>query len=163
MNITLPHSKLRLVARTGVCVAVLAIVSACQNTIASRAQEMSATFASATPEQQQTMKEGWLNYGFTPNMVYIALGKPDEIKTTEHKEKIWVYRNYEATAPSGVLGKPKIGVVYANPKLPSTTGISFTVSQDVANTPPAEEIPTLLVYFYNDKASRIVMKRSSFM
>lgn len=65
------------------------------STIARRSQEKSAAVASATPRQQRQMKHGFIAPDFTPDMVYVALDKPDRIKKYPggHLER-WVYYNF---------------------------------------------------------------------
>jgi hypothetical protein len=78
-----------------VAAAVLA-VSGC-NTFERRSQEKSSTFASLSPDAKEKLKHGVIEIGNTPDMVYIALGEPDERheKTTANgHETTWVYNSY---------------------------------------------------------------------
>lgn len=65
------------------------------STIARRSQEKSAAVTSATPRQQRQMKHGFIAPDFTPDMVYVALDRPDRIiqKPGDHLE-YWIYYNF---------------------------------------------------------------------
>ncbi len=67
------------------------------NTFASRARERSATFQSLDAGTQQRLQRGNIDIGDNSDMVYIALGQPDErrlITTTDGQQESWVYRTY---------------------------------------------------------------------
>lgn len=73
-----------------------------------RSQEKASTFASLAPEEREKLRRGVIEVGNTPDMVYIALGRPDEKRdktTAEGKETTWVYnsyhREYEGNIHSG--------------------------------------------------------------
>ena len=71
-------------------------VSSC-STVDNRIKEKSAVFASLDPQAQARLKQGIIDIGYTMDMVYIALGKPDEVreKTTEKgKDTTWIFKNY---------------------------------------------------------------------
>ena len=66
-------------------------------TINSRIEEKAAIFNALPPEAQARIRQGLIDVGFTPDMVYIAMGKPDNIRestTADGNETIWVYNNY---------------------------------------------------------------------
>jgi hypothetical protein len=74
----------------------LFLVAGC-NTFEQRSQEKSSTFASLSPESKEKLKHGVIEIGNTSDMVYIALGAPDERheKTTANgHETTWVYNTY---------------------------------------------------------------------
>ena len=63
----------------------------------SRARQMSATYESLPAEAQERLQRGAINVGDTPDMVYIALGNPDErrdIQTADGTQNVWVYKTY---------------------------------------------------------------------
>ncbi len=67
------------------------------NTVKSRIEEKSAVFASLDPEAQARIKQGLVDIGYTTDMVYIAMGSPDEKKeriTGEGNETTWIYNSY---------------------------------------------------------------------
>lgn len=85
---------------------VLAL-SAC-DTFERRSQEKAAVFAALTPEQRDKLAHGSIEIGHTPDMVYIALGTPDEKRettTAQGRETTWTYysyhRDYEGQARTG--------------------------------------------------------------
>lgn len=73
-----------------------AMFSGC-STFAGRAEEKSTVFNSLDAETQSRLKEGNIDVGDTPDMVYIALGVPDTKRqrlTSDGRELIWVYKTY---------------------------------------------------------------------
>ncbi|MDD2765456.1 MAG: hypothetical protein PHE83_15955 [Opitutaceae bacterium] len=85
-----------------------ALVLAACSTVDSRIQENPGVFAKLDPATQAKIKQGIIELGFTTDMVYIALGRPDE--TREHvdaggRETIWkyttYYERYEGTVYTG--------------------------------------------------------------
>ncbi|MEY4939796.1 MAG: hypothetical protein RIQ93_1531 [Verrucomicrobiota bacterium] len=78
------------------------------NTFKSRAREKSATFDALPNEAQQRLRRGEIDIGDTHDMVYIALGQPDERRetiTSDGGQETWIYRTYwqqyEGTAWAG--------------------------------------------------------------
>lgn len=67
------------------------------NTFASRARERSETFESLPANEQQRLQRGAINVGDTEDMVYIALGHPNErrdVTTADGTQTIWSYKTY---------------------------------------------------------------------
>lgn len=67
------------------------------NTVRTRIEEKSAIFNSLDPQTQARIRQGIVDVGYTTDMVYIAMGKPDEIKdrtTAEGRETTWIYNSY---------------------------------------------------------------------
>ncbi|GAB5558410.1 MAG: hypothetical protein SynsKO_00570 [Synoicihabitans sp.] len=63
----------------------------------SRKDEKSYVFNSLAPETKQRLEEGDIKIGDTEDMVYIALGEPDEKRekrTADGTESLWVYSSY---------------------------------------------------------------------
>lgn len=89
-------------AKTFRCLAAAALLAgglalAGCNTFASRARERSATFESLDPGTQQRLQQGRIDIGDTADMVYIALGQPDQrrtVATPDGQEETWIYRAY---------------------------------------------------------------------
>lgn len=119
--------------------AALSFFAGC-NTFQSRARERSATFESLTPTEQQRLKRGMINVGDNADMVYIALGRPEErrqISTADGTHDMWIYRTYwqqyEGTAWVGwrrwVVPSGRGYVIYHEP-----------VTQDVYSTRVDEAI-----------------------
>lgn len=71
-------------------------LTAC-NTFQSRARERSATFEALDPATQERLQRGKIDIGDTPDMVYIALGQPDQrrtVTTADGQQDTWIYRTY---------------------------------------------------------------------
>lgn len=67
------------------------------NTFQSRAREKSATYESLDAGTQQRLQRGTIDVGDTQDMVYIALGQPDErrtITTGDGQHDMWIYKTY---------------------------------------------------------------------
>lgn len=65
--------------------------------ITARIQEKSALFAQLTPEQKKNIEEGAIEYGYTTDMVYMALGKPSKVREKAAPEGtvlMWTFNNY---------------------------------------------------------------------
>lgn len=98
------------------------------NTFERRAQQKADVFATLSPEDQARLEEKVIHVGDTTDMVYIALGEPDERRqtTTASGDTItWIYnrywQEYRGEANSGfvrhVVTHPKTGAtsVYYEP------------------------------------------------
>lgn len=67
------------------------------DTFASRARQKAAVYQSLPPATQQRLKQGHISIGDSPDMVYIALGRPDETRETKTAQGVrttWIYRTY---------------------------------------------------------------------
>lgn len=76
---------------------VLAIATACQHPRTARIEEHAALFASLAPAKQRLIREGLFEFGFTRELVYMALGKPNRTTTRTSDGGVietWVYRNF---------------------------------------------------------------------
>lgn len=72
------------------------LLSAC-DTFERRSHEKAATFERLSPEERAKLKRGEIEIGNTPEMVYIALGRPDkqhESTTPKGHEMVWTYNTY---------------------------------------------------------------------
>ncbi len=99
--------------------------------IAARSQEKSATYSSLKPWQKKYIDKGTVAEGFTPDMVYIAMGKPDKVETKDFpqgKVEIWTYSRYYPT--NGALR----GMHYANFNTDSAYQPQATTTQIDPNT-----------------------------
>ena len=75
--------------------ALLALVG-CQ-TVETRIKEKPAVFAGLDKTTQEMIKQGIIGTGYTEEMVYLALGSPDQIResvTTTSRTLIWIYNSY---------------------------------------------------------------------
>jgi hypothetical protein len=79
--------------------AVTALLSAAGcNSFNSRARQMSGVYNSLPPTEQQRLQRGMISVGDTPEMVYIALGNPDErrdVLNADGTYTTWVYKTYQ--------------------------------------------------------------------
>jgi hypothetical protein len=87
---------------------LLAVLVAGCDTFERRAHQRADTYATLSPEAREKLKKGVIEVGDTTDMVYIALGEPNEKRETAkgqtHRE-IWIYnsyyRDYAGTANTG--------------------------------------------------------------
>ncbi len=76
------------------CAALL--LTGCQS-VENRIKEKQAVFDRLDPLAQSRIKQGLIEIGYTTDMVYMALGKANEVKettTASGKETTWVYLTY---------------------------------------------------------------------
>ena len=82
----------------GAAVVLALFLSGCEtDAVAVRAQEKSAVYAALTPWQKKNLDRGSVAQGFSPDMVYIAVGSPDRVETKEFPEgpaELWTYTRY---------------------------------------------------------------------
>lgn len=87
-----PRSGSLLIAACGL---LALLVTAC-STVGSRIGDQQAKFDSYPAAVQQQIRAGQINIGFTPDMVQMALGKPDDIytsTTSQGQATVWGYRD----------------------------------------------------------------------
>jgi len=68
----------------------------CQ-TVDTRIKEKPAVFASLDKVTQDRIREGIIGIGYTEDMVYLALGNPDQVResvTAEKQTVTWIYNSY---------------------------------------------------------------------
>jgi hypothetical protein len=85
------------------------------STIESRVREKSATFATLDSATQDKIRQGNVAIGYAPDLVYIALGRPDrEFSTTTSRgeEVTWIYNRYLEDYSGTVFNGYRRGVVY---------------------------------------------------
>lgn len=89
------------------------------NTVKSRIEEKSALFNSLDPQTQARIRQGLVDIGYTEDMVYIAMGNPDErkeISTAQGHQSVWTYKTYwQEYEGSRVVGYHRY--VYFDPRL----------------------------------------------
>jgi hypothetical protein len=84
---------------------LLLFSTGCQ-TVDTRIKENPAAFASVDKETQEKIKQGIIGIGYTEEMVYLALGQPDQKResvTASARTLIWVYNSY-TTHYDGMYG-----------------------------------------------------------
>ncbi len=67
------------------------------STVDSRIREKAAVFNQLSPADQARIRQGIIAVGFTPDMVYMALGNPTEIRLhtiAAGQETLWIYSTY---------------------------------------------------------------------
>ncbi|MCF7688841.1 MAG: hypothetical protein K9M98_07485 [Cephaloticoccus sp.] len=67
------------------------------STFEQRSKEKAAVFSQLETATQEKLRQGEIEIGYTPDMVFIALGKPDYKSaqiTAENREEIWTYNSY---------------------------------------------------------------------
>jgi len=93
----------RFLYAVGGLLALAACLSNPASTVEGRIQEKSAVFAALPAEKQKKLREGVVEIGDTANMVYVALGRPDQAAVTaDGTIGIWTYERYfpsEAVSP----------------------------------------------------------------
>lgn len=76
--------------------AAVLLLGAC-STINTRINEKAPVFYSLDANTRAKIAQGDVDLGFTPDMVYIALGEPDvkrRIRTANGQAEQWIYRSY---------------------------------------------------------------------
>ena len=78
----------------GVTLGFALLVTGCETDNSSaRIQEKSAVYATLKPWQKKYVDTGVVAMGFSPDMVYMAIGNPTT-KTPAGPGELWVYKNY---------------------------------------------------------------------
>lgn len=132
-------------------VAAAGLLGGC-STFESRAREKSAVFAALTPEQQARLENKSIVVGDTEDMVFIALGKPDEIKTAATADETtttWIYnrywQEYQGEAYGGFVRR-----TVTNPKTGATSVYLEPISRPVYES---RQQPVLRITFSGGKVS----------
>ncbi|MDF9826642.1 hypothetical protein M2447_000724 [Ereboglobus sp. PH5-10] len=76
---------------------VAALVMAGCSTVDSRIKEKQPVFDSLTPTEQANVRQGIIEVGYTPDMVYMAMGKADKVTsraTAKGTVTTWIYNQY---------------------------------------------------------------------
>ena len=81
------------------CAAALSLLSGCDASsgVTARIQEKSSVFSQLTPEQKNNIEKQVIEVGYTADMVYMSLGKPNAKVTRETPDgpvEMWTYRNF---------------------------------------------------------------------
>lgn len=161
----------------GIALSLAALLVGCDATsgTAARIQEKSAVFAQLTPEQKKSIEEGAIEYGYTMDMVYMALGKPSKVRektVAEGTVVMWTFNNYYPSVavaqlalndPSRKYRAAPLGSNYPN------TGPGGTSAPSLSSTKPSgpeagvdslADIPseTLHVQFLDGKVFQIKLE-----
>ena len=103
-----------------------ALLAACSTTD-SRIRDKQVVFDQLPPQAQQQIRAGQVDLGFTPDMVEMALGKPDHVYSrtaVEGSTEVWGYRDSGPQFSFGIGGvgvttggdgpDDKVRVIFAN-------------------------------------------------
>ena len=170
----------KLPAPLGAALALALLVSGCATDgRTARIQEKSAAYATLTPEQKQVVESGAIEVGYTADMVYMALGTPQQVKAKnepEGKVEMWTYVGYSPTiaASSLALNNPnaRYTMMQTSSSAPggpssgraSTPGLAATNGGPTAYL--AMDLPdipshTLYVFLFNGKVFNIKINHNS--
>jgi len=83
----------------GTAIVLALLITGCETDggVSARGQEKSATYTRLKVWEKKLIDKGTISQGFTPDMVYIAMGRPDKVETqdsTDGKTELWIYRRY---------------------------------------------------------------------
>ena len=90
----------KLLLPAGAAILLALLVSGCETDdggITARTQEKSAAYAKLQFWQKSFIAKGVIAEGFTPDMVYMAMGKPNKIDTKQPSQgsvELWTYSQY---------------------------------------------------------------------
>ena len=76
--------------------ALALLVTAANASASSRKKEKAAVYATLKPWQKRYVDNGIPSVGFTPDMLYMAIGNPSDKKAVSNGE-VWIYKNYYPT------------------------------------------------------------------
>jgi hypothetical protein len=88
---------------------VLLAAGCATDTLDNRIKQNSAIYAGLTPEEQNQIRSGIITVGFTPQMVLMALGKPERILPGKGPgEEDWVYVNVYSRDGYSIMPSAKV-------------------------------------------------------
>lgn len=135
----------------------LLFAAGCQ-TVETRIREKPDVFAKLDPKTQDQIRQGIIDIGYTEDMVYLALGKPDEKRESINEKGrsiVWIYKTYyeryEGTHMVGYYRQ-----VYWDPRIRGYRLYYEPVLREVYQ-PVSEE--RIRVVFENGKATVIEQTR----
>jgi hypothetical protein len=121
----------------GLAIALALLVTGCETDggVSARAQEKSAVYAALKPWQKKYVDKGAITMGFTPDMVYIAMGRPDKVESQdlpEGKAELWTYKQFypNVDAIHG-FGRANFSTESAYQPQPATTQLDATTGNTV--------------------------------
>jgi len=139
--------------RTILLAASLGFITGCQ-TVESRIKEKSAAFAKADLATQEKITQGIIDLGYTEDLVYVALGAPDQKRETlnaDGKTVTWIYNTYYER-PTGTVMAGYHRSVYYDPYL---RAYRMYYRPIVADTYVQEKEERIRIVFRNGKATAI--------
>ena len=82
---------------TFILIGITALGLAGCSTVQSRIEERQHVFNTLDPQTQARIRQGLIDVGYTTDMVYMAMGKPDETRertSDEGQNTTWIYNAY---------------------------------------------------------------------
>jgi hypothetical protein len=161
--------KFRLIPLAGVAVLLGFMLTGCE-TVADRIQEKSTTYSSLNPLEQDRIKRGIIMVGYTPDMVYMAMGRASRVETENTdggKMDLWIYSHYypdvgagHAYAPYNTESAYQPSRFEAGTSRPRGVGTPQSISttgppQGVMPEPPDLTAFTLKVLFKDGKVVKL--------
>jgi len=129
----------------------LTLLTGC-NTFERRAQKKADVFAALSPEAKVRLENKVINVGDSPDMVYIALGTPDEkrVTTSATGETVtWLYNRYWQEYRGEAYG----GFVRRTVRDPQTGATSFYLEPVSRPIYAEREEPIMRVLFVDGKVT----------
>lgn len=142
------------------CSASLALVVLCgcqPTTLASRIDEKQSLFSRLPPRQQELIRRGLITTGFTREMVYIVLAKPDRIVPGPGpQQETWIYETFYAAdgstqMPTKVVAREGVswgsapggppGPIYG--KAPLTYSVEYDPGSPRASIPSSRRVQVI--------------------
>jgi hypothetical protein len=118
-----------LVPIAGACAALL--LGGCASTPSARIKEHEQLYAGLSPKLRKTIRDGLVDFSFTPEMIYMSLGNPNRVSRSQDANgpvETWTYRNFVlmggAASKMGLNypGMPYQGGSFLSTNVPSTGG-----------------------------------------
>jgi hypothetical protein len=145
------------------------LLSGCETTgVHSRIQEKSTVFGNLTDAQKKSIEAGAIEVGYTPDMVYMALGKPSSRETTNAAQgagEMWTYKNYyPATAATQLTlnnpnQRPQSGQTSSSAPRDGASLASTATSGPQTSLGVADLVADkLYVFFVDSKVSQIKLE-----
>jgi len=134
--------------------------------IPARIKEKTAVFAQLSAVQQRKIEQGVIEVGYTTDMVYMALGKPQKIRTEnlpEGRETTWIYENFALPSAMTLLRPTHPSRHGLNPVY-SSTNASISFGGRGGPEPSVDAMPdlpteTLHVIFLNGVVFELKLAR----
>ncbi|MSU23144.1 MAG: hypothetical protein EXS32_04890 [Opitutus sp.] len=148
----------------------VALLTGCVSARTTRIQENAGLYASLDPLSKKLINDGLINLGFTSEAVYMSLGRPNHIATTETPEgsmETWTYRNYLYGKTRGITVPPPGSTTMRQTRTsstPSSANAGISPSGAIPAAPMATEISDapLATLLLDLRDGRVVAARLEF-
>ena len=148
--------RIHIITTAGLCLAAAALAGC--SSFESRAREKADVFEALDPGTQERLERGAITVGDSEDMVYIALGEPDEKRnrtTARHHQTIWTYQSYwQEYQGSEWVGWRR--VIVRDPRSNRYTVFHEPVTRDVYRERVDDRIR---VVFDDGRVSEVIQKR----